>query len=286
MLIHYKKPGGILANYIDHFWEKKMENEADIPYEVETIFPEDQVVITFSLGNAYFRAVQTPKDFQPIESAIIESLHTFPTYYKHQVGNHIFGIKFKLGGLACFCSVPFKNFNNTNADISHFLGASSVGLISIIKNSNSFEERIGLFEQFISPLLIENRTKKWERLNQFVELLESEHQEINAALYKTITRSFIELTGITPKEYLQIKRINQSLAYFAQNKSSKNQELAEMLGFYDTAHFNHTFKKFTGKTPQSFVSEIEKMEPNEFIEEFKQYISPEHLLYYSSKKHS
>ena len=27
-----------------------------------------------------------------------------------------------------------------------------------------------------------------------------------------------------------------------------NQELAELLGFYDTAHFNHTFKKFTGKT--------------------------------------
>ena len=27
----------------------------------------------------------------------------------------------------------------------------------------------------------------------------------------------------------------------------KNQELADLLGFYDTAHFNHTFKKFTGK---------------------------------------
>ncbi len=285
MLIHYKKPEGVLAHYIDHFWEKKMENEDDIPYEVETIFPEDQVVITFSLGNTYYRAVQTPNKFEPIQGAIVESLHTLPTYYKHQVGNHIFGIKFNLGGLACFCSVPFKNYNNTNADISQFLGDASSGLLPELLESTSFEDRINIFEKFITPLILENRVKKWDRLNQFVAILESE-EEINTALYKTITRSFIELTGITPKEYLQIKRINQSLAYFAQHKSSKNQELADLLGFYDTAHFNHTFKKFTGKTPQSFVSEIEKMEPNEFIDEFKQYISPEHLLYYSSKKHS
>jgi AraC-like DNA-binding protein len=285
MLIHYKKPEGILANFIDHFWEKQMEDASDIPYEVETIFPEVQAVITFSLGNSYFRAVQSPTDFRPIEGALIESLHTFPTYYKHQVGNHIFGIKFKLGGIACFSSVTFKHFNNTNIPIEHYLDGDLPNLISKLQSSSTFEARIELFQAYILPLLIDSRIKKWERLNHFVQLLENE-TNINAALYKTITRYFIELTGITPKDFLQIKRINQSLAYFAQHKSSKNQELADLLGFYDTAHFNHTFKKFTGITPQSFVSEIENMEPNEFVEEFKHYISPEHLLYYSSKKHS
>lgn len=284
MLIHYKKPEGLLATYIDHYWEKKMENESDIPYEVETIFPEDQLVITFSLGNTYYRAVRNPKEFAPISDATIEALHTLPTYYKHQVGNHIFGIKFKLGGLACFSNLSFKNFNNENVSIDKFLDQESNAWLAKLKNLKTFEDRISQFEELFLPLFLPVRAKKWNRLQEFVETLGSQ-TEINAAQYKTITRAFIELTGITPKEYLQIKRINQSLAYFAQNKSSKNQELAELLGFYDTAHFNHTFKKFTGKTPQSFVSEIEQMQPNEFIEEFKQYISPEHLLYYSSKKH-
>lgn len=284
MLIHYKKPEGLLATYIDHYWEKKMEDEQDIPYEVETIFPEDQLVITFSLGNTYFRAVQNPVDFSPISGATIEALHTLPTYYKHQVGNHIFGIKFKLGGLACFTALSFKNFNNENVALDKFLGSDTNNWLGKLTNLQTFEDRISQFEHFFLPLFLSERDKKWKRLQGFVDILESQ-TDINAANYKTITRSFIELTGITPKEYLQIKRINQSLAYFAQNKSSKNQELAELLGFYDTAHFNHTFKKFTGKTPQSFVTEIEQMQPNEFIEEFKQYISPEHLLYYSSKKH-
>jgi AraC-like DNA-binding protein len=284
MLIHYKKPEGLLATYIDHFWEKKMEDASDIPYEVETIFPEDQVVITFSLGNTYYRAVQKPENFCPINGAIIEALHTLPTYYKHQVGNHIFGIKFKLGGLSCFSTTSFKNFNNLNTELENYLGPSSEELLTKLGSLTTFEERVDLFERYLEPLFLAERDIKWKRLQEFVKLLESQ-VEISSARYKTITRSFIELTGITPKEYLQIRRINQSLAYFAHNKSSKNQELAELLGFYDTAHFNHTFKKFTGKTPQSFVSEIEQMQPNEFIEEFKQYISPEHLLYYSSKKH-
>lgn len=284
MLIHYKKPEGLLATYIDHYWEKKMEDESDIPYEVETIFPEDQLVITFSLGNDYYRAVQNPVEFTPILGATIEALHTFPTYYKHQVGNHIFGIKFNLGGLACFSNLGFKNFNNENVPLDKFLGQESNGWLTQLKNLKTFEDRISLFEELFLPLFLPERAKKWNRLQEFVKTLTSQ-SDINAAQYKTITRAFIELTGITPKEYLQIKRINQSLAYFAQNKSSKNQELAELLGFYDTAHFNHTFKKFTGKTPQSFVSQIEQMQPNEFVEEFKQYISPEHLLYYSSKKH-
>ena len=284
MLIHYKKPEGLLAEYIDHFWEKKMEDQADIPYEVETIFPEDQLVITFSLGNTYYRAVQKPENFIPIDGAIIEALHTHTTYYKHQVGNHIFGIKFKLGGLACFSTESFKNFNNINAPLGQYLGVSADLLLPNLQKLATFEERITKFIEFLEPLFRADRGKKWKRMQEFVDVLESQ-QDINAALYKTITRSFIELAGITPKDYLQIKRINQSLAYFAQNKSSKNQELAELLGFYDTAHFNHTFKKFTGKTPQSFVNEIEQMQPNEFIEEFRQYISPEHLLYYSSKKH-
>jgi AraC-like DNA-binding protein len=284
MLIHYKKPDNYLSNFIDHYWEKQMIDKSDIPYDIETIFPEDQAVLTFSLGNTYYRAVKDPINFSAIEGALFESLHTHPTYYKHQVGNHIFGVKFKFGGMSCFSNTSFKNFNNTNTPISTFLGEKSDNLLSTLAGCSLFEERIKEFEKFLKPYFLVEREKKWNRLIQFIDIIEHD-KEISQALYKTITRYFIELTGITPKDYLQLRRINQSLAYFAQNKSSKNQELADLLGFYDTAHFNHTFKKFTGKTPQSFVTEIEKMEPNEFIEEFKQYISPEHLLYYSSKKH-
>ena len=84
------------------------------------------------------------------------------------------------------------------------------------------------------------------------------------------------------KEYVQIKRVNQSLALFASSKDIKSQDLADQLGYYDSAHFINEFKKYTGKTPKSLKNSLFEMKNSEFIDEFKQYISPEHLLHYTS----
>jgi AraC-like DNA-binding protein len=100
--------------------------------------------------------------------------------------------------------------------------------------------------------------------------------------YKTLSRLFHEVIGISPKEYVQIKRINQSLALFASTKDIKSQDLADQLGYYDSAHFINEFKKYTGKTPTSLKNSLFNMKDSEFIDEFRQYISPEHLLHYTS----
>jgi AraC-like DNA-binding protein len=132
--------------------------------------------------------------------------------------------------------------------------------------------------------LIPKRNEKYER---FVELLKKSeiYSELNESEYKSIMRMFMDITGITPKEFIQIKRINQSLAQIAQKKDIKSQELADMLGFYDSAHFTNEFKKFTGKTPKGFKSEIYFAESNQIVQEFRHYISPEHLKFYTSNVH-
>jgi AraC-like DNA-binding protein len=61
-----------------------------------------------------------------------------------------------------------------------------------------------------------------------------------------------------------------------------SQDLADQLGYYDSAHFINEFKKYTGKTPKSLKNSLFDMKESEFIDEFKQYISPEHLLHYTS----
>ena len=66
------------------------------------------------------------------------------------------------------------------------------------------------------------------------------------------------------------------------DKDIKSQDLADQLGYYDSAHFINEFKKYTGKTPKSLKNSLFDMKESEFIDEFKQYISPEHLLHYTS----
>lgn len=283
MFIHYQKPIAALEPYIDHLWEKSVIDSTDIPYEIETIFPEDQLNITFTLGIPYYRAQINPTLFEEINTHVIEALHTIPSYYKHKIGNHIFGIKFKLGGLYPFVNTSFKNLVNTTISINEILQIKP-DLIQEILEAGTFELRCNIFQTYLIELLSTKRNEKFVRLHTFLDNHE-DFSQLSESAYKTLMRLFIEVAGITPKEYIQIKRINQSLSQISQRKDIKSHELADMLGFYDSAHFTNEFKKYTGITPKVYKSEISNTVSSEIVQEFRQYISPEHLLFYTSEVH-
>ena len=273
MIIEYRKPSEALAPFVDHLWEKQVEESGIIPYEIETIFPEDQAVLTYSFGKDYYRSHANPTDFKSINGIQLEGLHQAPNFYKHQPGIHIFGVKFRAGGLYPFLTSPVAATNNLSTDAK-----SMLPLLPELNSSMSFNERCEQIESFLLAHLIDRQAKKYIKLLMWLDELESE----TTASYKTLSRLFQEVIGISPKEYVQIKRVNQSLALFASSKDIKSQDLADQLGYYDSAHFINEFKKYTGKTPKSLKNSLFEMKNSEFIDEFKQYISPEHLLHYTS----
>jgi AraC-like DNA-binding protein len=273
MIIEYRKPSEALAPFVDHLWEKQVDESGIIPYEIETIFPEDQAVLTYSFGKEYYRSHANTTDFKPINVIQLEGLHQAPNFYKHQPGIHIFGVKFRAGGLYPFLTSPVAATNNLSTDAE-----SIFSLLPELNSSMNFNERCEQIEAFLLAHLIDKQAKKYIKLLMWLDELESE----TTASYKTLSRLFQEVIGISPKEYVQIKRVNQSLALFASSKDIKSQDLADQLGYYDSAHFINEFKKYTGKTPKSLKNSLFEMKNSEFIDEFKQYISPEHLLHYTS----
>jgi AraC-like DNA-binding protein len=273
MIIEYRKPSEALAPFVDHLWEKQVDESGIIPYEIETIFPEDQAVLTYSFGKDYYRSHANTNDFKSINGIQLEGLHQAPNFYKHQPGIHIFGVKFRAGGLYPFLTSPVAATNNLSTDAE-----SIFSLLPELNSSMNFNERCEQIEAFLLAHLIDKQAKKYIKLLMWLDELESE----STASYKTLSRLFQEVLGISPKEYVQIKRVNQSLALFASSKDIKSQDLADQLGYYDSAHFINEFKKYTGKTPKSLKNSLFEMKNSEFIDEFKQYISPEHLLHYTS----
>jgi AraC-like DNA-binding protein len=276
MIIEYRKPSEALAPFVDHFWEKQVEESGIIPYDIETIFPEDQTVLTYSFGKDYYRSHANTENFKAINGVQLEGLHQAPNFYKHQPGIHIFGIKFRVGGLYAFLNSPVSNTNNFSIDAATLFSA-----LPELESVMGFELRSQLMETYLVDILIDKQVKKYFKLLQLIEELESDVHTIYNS-YKTLSRLFQEVIGISPKEYVQIKRINKSLALFASTKDIKSQDLADQLGYYDSAHFINEFKKYTGKTPSSLKNSLFNKKDSEFIDEFKQYISPEHLLHYTS----
>jgi AraC-like DNA-binding protein len=276
MIIEYRKPSEALAPFVDHLWEKQVEESGIIPYDIETIFPEDQTVLTYSFGKEYYRSHANTDHFKSINGVQLEGLHQAPNFYKHQPGIHIFGVKFRVGGLFAFLSSSISSTNNESTD-AHTLLSN----LPLLNQTMGFDQRCELMETYLLSHLIEKQAKKYLKLLLMLQDLEVDSTIIPSS-YKTLSRLFQEVIGISPKEYVQIKRINQSLALFASTKDIKSQDLADQLGYYDSAHFINEFKKYTGKTPKSLKNSLFDMKESEFIDEFKQYISPEHLLHYTS----
>jgi AraC-like DNA-binding protein len=241
MIIEYRKPSEALAPFVDHFWEKQVEKSGIIPYDIETIFPEDQTVLTYSFGKDYYRSHANTENFKAINGVQLEGLHQAPNFYKHQPGIHIFGVKFRVGGLYAFLNSPVSNTNNFSIDAATLFSA-----LPEFESVMGFELRSQLMETYLVDILIDKQVKKYFKLLQLIEELESNVHTIYNS-YKTLSRLFQEVIGISPKEYVQIKRINKSLALFASTKDIKSQDLADQLGYYDSAHFINEFKKYFGK---------------------------------------
>ncbi|MFA9558994.1 AraC family transcriptional regulator [Evansella sp. AB-rgal1] len=66
-----------------------------------------------------------------------------------------------------------------------------------------------------------------------------------------LSRTFKKVTGLNISEYIQLVRIRESQKLL-QDTNDKIIEIAATVGFSQIAHFNKTFKKVTGTSPQRF----------------------------------
>ena len=79
-------------------------------------------------------------------------------------------------------------------------------------------------------------------------------EDIEKKLYLSksyIIHLFSKEFGTTPKQYIMQKRIEAAKVLLRGSRSELS-DIAEQLGFSSVQHFSSSFKKHTGKTPDSF----------------------------------
>jgi AraC-like DNA-binding protein len=76
---------------------------------------------------------------------------------------------------------------------------------------------------------------------------------------RKLQRCLKEETGLTPKDLLNIYRVNYALKMLSCPNPYKFSEISYFCGYYDQSHFIKDIKKIAGITPGEFVSDIEKL---------------------------
>ncbi|MDX1941834.1 MAG: helix-turn-helix domain-containing protein [Saprospiraceae bacterium] len=288
MVIRYKKPSPFLAQFVSHFWEKNNPPDQKIGYDTETVLPEPYLNLTFSLGTPYYRFSDKEAVFEKLHTPQLAAMHTTQNFYKHQLDNHIFGVKFLPGGLYPFVSNDFLGITDVTLDMELIFGKEVNFLADELFHLPDFTSRVARIELFLMQRLLERKLQKFNFVRLATSYISTQNahadiakvaEELNSN-YKTLSRAFYEVIGVAPKQFAQMLRFERALNLLFSEMQLNCTEIGYKSGYYDQAHFIREFKKFAGQTPTEYLERIRPAAPSTERIDFQQFFSPEHLLFY------
>jgi AraC-like DNA-binding protein len=167
-------------------------------------------------------------------------------------------VRFRPGGSFPFFRIPARKFADTILPIDELLPKKYRVLEQQLYALETSAARVQLLNRFFLDQVPEVPVQ-WETTCRFIAASASGRFTIAATLrelpyhYRTLERHFKTATGLSPEEYLKIRRFNNAVQIMYSGRFSRMTEIAYQAGYYDQSHFIRDFKKFSGQTPLQFI---------------------------------
>jgi AraC-like DNA-binding protein len=228
-----------LSHIIDVYWilENNTDETTDIP-----IVPDGSMDIVYDNKNILLVGSLDEGLIIPLEP-----------------NRKIFGIRFKPSILAQLLNIKANDFTNQIRpleDISKefFLllnFAEQIKEIRINKLNSIFEELCKdiILNQTILKVIDEIISKKGD-------ILITEISQIYDINLRKLERLFNDLVGVSPKRFTNIIRFFYTFKDLLKNRFDELSLKAFDFGYYDQAHFNKEFKKFSSFTPTDKILSV------------------------------
>ncbi len=123
---------------------------------------------------------------------------------------------------------------------------------------------------------INNKFNPQPMLNRIIKLIKKEKGMLSPGMIsksfnistRTLQRQFRDGIGMSPKEYLQITRLNHALKLIQGKNGYSLTRVSYLSGYYDQSHFIRDIKKICGFSPGTLKKEtqhIEKCDNRNFL---------------------
>jgi len=116
------------------------------------------------------------------------------------------------------------------------------------------------FGSFLYSLFLDCNQKRDAQVGEALKLILENNARITVSAIcnrlhmteRTFERRFAKEVGISPKDFIQITRFQQSLEQLSNKTYDRFTDIVYANGFADQSHFIRVFKAFTGQTPSRF----------------------------------
>jgi AraC-like DNA-binding protein len=251
------KPHPYLTPFIECYWAANADKP---PFrERESLVPDGTMELMFNFGDNYAQICNDEKI--PVKGSHLIGIRKHALIISQTSHQHIFSVRFRLGGAYAFFNIPSSLTANHFYTIRELLGRDYVELEEQLYEATDYLQRVMIMDQFFlsrinnisaeqvfiakctKTLLQQPSLKVHELANQF------------NTNYKNLERKFSQVIGLTPIELLKIKRFNKAILAMYSCRFSSLTEVAYECGFYDQSHFIREFKQLSGLSPRAFLQE-------------------------------
>ncbi|MDN4503585.1 helix-turn-helix domain-containing protein [Alteromonadaceae bacterium BrNp21-10] len=237
-LNHYL-PATDLADFIEHYWvvswdlvDKPAHTQQNLPHPSQHIVidPQGQTGITGIKSGAFS--------------------------YTLKGQGQVFGVKFWPGAFHCIYGRSVDELHNQCIPVNPLLKAENHQLQQALIKADNISHMIDYMQQLLrhtNPQLDE-KAKLSRQIVAYIEankmmLTVTELCEKFSIEQRSLQRLFKSYIGVSPKWVIDRYRIMDALTNLNNGSNINMTELAHDLGYFDQAHFNHTFKALTGLSP-------------------------------------
>lgn len=255
MVYREYSPDPLLKPYVECYWSALADRP---PFQKkEALIPDGTIELMFNFGDNYHQ-IDAKDEKKAVKGSHVIGIRKSALFIAQSSNQHFFCVRFKPGGTQPFFHVPAHEFAQDITQISDLLPCAYQELEDQLYHAKNIEACIQLTNLFL--LKQGSFHKKGMVLNNgFIRLANETQQSVAEAAgalnvnYKALERSFKEGVGLTPKEYLSIRRFTKSVQLLYSAKYSSLTHVALEAGYYDQAHFIRSFKKLSGQTPSQFL---------------------------------
>ncbi len=223
---------------------------------VNRVLPDATPAIAFRFKGQirYLAGDQSPVI---LPASVISGLRNTVRLINYQRYSAAIIVQFKPTGAAAFFKTPLHELFEHSISLDHFFSRQQLTDIEEqLSAAADDSQRVALLDTFLlsqlrfprQDLLILNALQQIHHANGNINM-----KALAAANYLSqdaFEKRFRKVIGTTPKQVASIIRMRSVLHQTPSGRSLTH--LALDAGYFDQAHFNHSFRRFTGLTPSAF----------------------------------
>lgn len=269
MIFHKHIPKYPLDSYVDCIVYVEGNNKG-------VGFPKTAMSLVFNLNDS-FKLFTDCKftNFTDFKKYWVAGVQTQPTYVESYGVSKMVVIQFKTLGAYAFLNQPLRYFTNNYTHLDCVFKKEADEIWEQLQETKTVNEKILLTENFLFRKLLTTKNPNEKLISSIDFLLKNrENNSIHEICQRhNISRKhlnflFQEYLGISPKMLSSLNRFQSILQTISNTKPDKLTDIAYELNFFDQAHFNNNFKRFTGIKPNEYVKNVELMPTLKLIPHF------------------